>query len=52
VAAIAAVGDDAGQGRADLGLDLGQDGRQSMAVPRVKPEDRLQGCPASPSHGR
>jgi hypothetical protein len=32
VAAIAAVGDDAGQGRTYLGLDLGQDGRQSMAV--------------------
>ena len=45
VAAIAAVGDDAGEARSDLRLDLGQDGRKRMAIPRVKPEGRLQGLP-------
>ena len=32
MAAITAVGDDAGQGRADLRFDLGQDGLERMAV--------------------
>ena len=32
VAAIAAVGDDAGQRRADLRFDLGQDGRQRVPI--------------------
>ena len=32
VAAIAAVGDDAREARADLRLDLGDDGRQRVAV--------------------
>jgi hypothetical protein len=48
VAAIAAVGDDAGELRAGLGLDLRDDVRQSVAVPRVKPEGRLQGCLVAP----
>ena len=48
VAAIAAVGDDAGELRAGLGLDLRDDVRQSVAVPRVKPEGRLQDCLAAP----
>jgi hypothetical protein len=32
LAAIAAVGDDAGERRADLGFDLGQDRRQRVPV--------------------
>jgi hypothetical protein len=32
VAAIAAVSDDAGQRRADLRFDLGQDGRQRVPI--------------------
>jgi hypothetical protein len=43
VAAIAAVGDDAGEVRADLRS------RERVAVPRVKPEGRLRGCRAAPS---
>ena len=45
VAAIAAVGDDAGEVGADLRLDLRDHGRKRVAVPRVKPEGRLQGLP-------
>lgn len=35
MAAIASVGDDADKRRADLRLDLGQDGRQRVTVIRV-----------------
>ena len=45
IAAIAAIGDDAGKAGADLRLDLWDDRRQRVAVPRVKPEGRLQGLP-------
>ena len=37
MAAITAVGDDAGQGRADLRFDLGQDGLERMARRRELP---------------
>ena len=52
VAAVAAVGDDASKARADLRLDLRNDGFERVAVPRVKPEGRLPDCRAAPSHGR
>jgi hypothetical protein len=45
VAAIAAVGDDADERRADVRFDLGRDRRQRMAIPPVKPEGRLTGLP-------
>ena len=35
VAAIATVGDEAGEARSDLRLDLGQDGRKRVAIIRV-----------------
>jgi hypothetical protein len=41
VAAIAAIGDDADQGRAGLGLDLGQDRRQRELRQRVAQVDDL-----------
>ena len=40
VAAIAAIGDDADKAGADLRLDLWDDRRQRVAVPRGKPEGR------------
>jgi hypothetical protein len=44
VAAIAGVDDDAGQGRADLNLDFGQDGLKRVPIVGI--------APAGPSHGR
>jgi hypothetical protein len=42
-AAVAAVGDHAGE----LVLDLREDSLERVAVPRVKPEDRLHGFQAA-----
>ena len=48
MAAIAAVGDDAGQRRADLGFDFGQDGRQWVAIVGIA-RQRLHMCDELPA---